>query len=63
MGSESSGRATVSTARPEEDIARGQRVARYAKLDRFEPASVRRVRLTIEDAVAAPERVALRLYA
>ena len=77
--------ATVSTARLEEDIARGQRVARYAlhgagddgawrelargttigyaKLDRFEPAGVRRVRLTIEDAVAAPERVALRLYA
>src|SRR2546425_6202295 len=64
--------------RLEEDIAHGQRVARYAvvgagesgawselvrgetigyrKLDRFAPASVRRVRVVVEDAVAAPRR-------
>ena len=75
--------ATVSVGRLAEDIARGQRVARYtlsgaedgdwrvlsrsttigyAKLDRFEPARVRRVRLTIDDAVAAPEFVTVRLF-
>ena len=70
--------------RIEEDIARGQAVARYAvhgsdggpwhvlsrgstigyaKLDRFAPTGVRRIRLVIEDAVAAPEPVTVRLYA
>jgi alpha-L-fucosidase len=70
--------------RIEEEIARGQAVARYAvygsdggpwqvlsrgttigyaKLDRFAPTAVRRVRLVIEDAVAAPEPVTVRLYA
>jgi alpha-L-fucosidase len=34
----------------------------YAKLDRFAPVTVRRVRLTIEDAIATPERITLRLY-
>jgi alpha-L-fucosidase len=34
----------------------------YAKLDRFAPVTTRRVRLTIEDAVATPERITLRLY-
>jgi alpha-L-fucosidase len=76
--------ARVAIARLEENIARGQRVARYAlsgydgsawrelsrgttigyaRLDRFERAQVRRVRLTIEDAIAAPERVRVRLFA
>jgi alpha-L-fucosidase len=32
------------------------------KLDRFGPASVRRVRLTIDDAVAAPRPVRLALF-
>jgi alpha-L-fucosidase len=35
----------------------------YARLDRFEPVSVRRLRVVIEDAVAPPEPIALRLYA
>ena len=73
----------INVARLAEDIARGQRVARYtlegandsswkpiargttigyAKLERFEPASVRRVRLAIEDSVAAPEPVGVELY-
>ena len=66
-----------------ENIARGQRVARYvlygadtgawrplshgttigyARLDRFEPTVIRRVRLVIEDAIAIPEPVAVQLY-
>jgi alpha-L-fucosidase len=79
------GRTVVAgTVRIEEEIARGQAVARYAvygsdggpwqvlsrgttigyaKLDRFAPTAVRRVRLVIEDAVAAPEPVTVRLYA
>jgi alpha-L-fucosidase len=73
---------TISVARLEENVARGQRVARYTlagatdgewsvlargttigytKLDRLAPANVRRVRLTIEDAVASPEPVVIRL--
>ncbi len=65
---------SVGIVRLEEDIARGQLVARYAvqgtvegtwrelargstvgyrKLDRFEPVLVRKVRLVVEDAVAA----------
>ena len=35
----------------------------YRKLDRFAPVAVSRVRLTIEDAVAAPNPVAIGLYA
>lgn len=74
---------TASIVRLEEDIARGQAVARhavygsnggdwqvltrgttigYARLDRFAPATVRRLRLVIEDAVAAPRPVTIRLY-
>ena len=76
---------TVSVARLAENIARGQRVARYnlegaeraddawrnlssgttigyAKLDRFPTTLLRRIRLTIEDAVAAPEAVTVKLF-
>jgi alpha-L-fucosidase len=74
---------TASIARLEEDIAKGQMVARftlsgfdgeawrklssgttigYARLCRFEPVTVRRVRLTIEDALAAAEPVTIRLH-
>ena len=35
----------------------------YARLDRFEVASVRRVRLAVEEAVAEPRPLRLRLYA
>lgn len=34
----------------------------YARLDRFEPAAVRRVRLVIEEAVAPPEPIGIKLY-
>jgi alpha-L-fucosidase len=75
--------ASISIARIEEDITRGQTVARYtlyggtdtgwrslsrgttigyARLDRFAPASVRRLRLAIEDAVTAPAPVTLKVY-
>ena len=74
---------TVGIARLEEDITRGQAVARYtlygsdggawralsrgttigyAKLDRFAPVAVRRVRLVVEEAEGAPDPVMLRLY-
>jgi alpha-L-fucosidase len=43
-------------------LARGTTIG-HARLERFPAAAVRRVRLVIEDAVAAPERVAVRLYA
>jgi len=75
--------ATISTARFEEDITRGQSVAAYVlhgaaetdwqvlsrgstigytKLDRFPPTTVRRVRLTVQDAATPPIPVAIRLY-
>jgi alpha-L-fucosidase len=75
--------AAVGIARLEEDITRGQAVARYAlygsdggtwfalshgttigyaKLDRFAPVTVRRVRLVIEDAVDGVGPVTVRLY-
>jgi alpha-L-fucosidase len=77
--------ATVGISRLEEDIARGQCVARYAllgmeadgeawreltrgstvghqKLDRFEPATVRKVRIEVQDAVATPHRLRIGLY-
>ena len=75
---------SVSVARLQENIERGQSVARYTlygaadadwrqlsrgttigytKLDRFAPTTVRRVRLVIEDAVAAVEPITLKLYA
>ena len=75
---------TVGLSRLEEDVARGQCVARYTlrgaqdagdwreltggstvgyrKLDRFEPAAVRRVRVDVHDAVAAPRRLRIGLY-
>ena len=78
-------RVTAGLVRLEEDIAHGQRVARYAvlgagesgawtelvrgetigyrKLDRFAPASVRRLRVVVEDAVVAPRPLAIGVYA
>ena len=76
---------TVGVSRLEEDITRGQCVARYAvlgaegggaawrelargttvglrKLDRFGPATVRRVRVEVQDAVAAPRPLRIGLY-
>jgi alpha-L-fucosidase len=74
---------TIGVARLEEDITRGQSVARYtlygavdrdwqvlsrgstigyAKLDRFEPVTVRRVRLAIEDAAGMPQGIAVKFY-
>jgi alpha-L-fucosidase len=71
---------TVSAARMEEDITKGQAVARYsllgaddgdwralvtgttigyARLQRFAPMKVRRLKLVIEDAIDVPERVSL----
>ena len=73
----------VSIVRLEEDIARGQVVARYAisglsgetwrilsrgttigyaRVDRFESVPVRRIRVTIDDAVAAPEPIRIKAY-
>jgi alpha-L-fucosidase len=43
-------------------LSRGTTIG-FRKLDRFGPLAVRRVRLRIEDAVAAPRPVGLRLYA
>ena len=75
--------ATISIARLEEDITRGQSVAKYVlhgaaetdwqvlsrgstigytKLDRFPPTTVRRVRLTVQDAATAQIPVTVRLY-
>lgn len=69
--------------RLEEDIARGQMVARYrcdgqtsvgwqplssgstigyAKIDRFSAAPIARVRVTIDDAVAPPDPIRIRVY-
>ena len=69
----------VTIVRLEEDVAKGQAVARYslagferrrmaradegatigdARLDRFAPTVLRRIRLTIEEAVSAPEPLA-----
>jgi alpha-L-fucosidase len=74
---------TIGIARLEEDITRGQSVARYtlygavdrdwqvlsrgstigyAKLDRFEPVTVRRVRLAIDDAAGTPQGITIKLY-
>jgi alpha-L-fucosidase len=43
-------------------IAAGTTIG-YAKLDRFEPAVIRNVRVTIEDAVAPPEPIRIKIYA
>jgi alpha-L-fucosidase len=73
----------IAVARLEEDITRGQSVARYSlygaadrdwrmisqgstigytKLDRFEPVTVRRVRLAIEGAAEMPHDITVKLY-
>jgi len=75
--------ATLALARLEEDITRGQSVARYtlygatggawrmlsrgstigyAKLDRFEPVTVRHLRLAVEDAAGVPQGIGIKLY-
>jgi alpha-L-fucosidase len=75
--------ATFAVARLEEDITRGQSVARYTlygavdrdwqvlsrgstigytRLDRFEPVTVRRVRLAIDGAAGMPQDIAIKLY-
>ena len=74
---------TPGIIRLEENISRGQVIARYsisglegsawltlasgttigyARLERIEPAAVRRLRVTIEEAVAAPEGIRIRVY-
>jgi alpha-L-fucosidase len=74
----------IRLARLEENIARGQSVARYTlsgaadggwqplsrgstigytKLDRFEPVTVSRVRLAIDESIGPPEGITVRLYA
>lgn len=74
---------SISIARLEEDITRGQIVARYAleaqvgdswrelssgttigycKLDRLDPVTTRRVRLTINEALETPTAVRIKLY-
>jgi alpha-L-fucosidase len=42
-------------------LSRGETIG-YRKLDRFEPAAVRRVRLRVEDAIAAPASLRLGLH-
>jgi alpha-L-fucosidase len=44
------------------ELSRGTTIG-YARLDRFAPSSVRRVRVVIEDSVRPPEPIAIRLYA
>jgi alpha-L-fucosidase len=43
-------------------LSRGETIG-YRKLDRFDPVSVRRVRLVIEDALDTPKLAGIRLYA
>jgi alpha-L-fucosidase len=43
-------------------LSRGSTIG-YAKLDRFEPVPVRRVRLAIEDVAGPPPNIAIKLYA
>jgi alpha-L-fucosidase len=43
------------------DLSKGTTIG-YTRLDRFEPVIVRRVRVVIEDAVAAPEPVRIKLF-
>lgn len=75
---------SIGVVRLEEDIRRGQRVARYtvscqdgkawktlsqgttigyARIDRFEPAVLRRLRVTIDEAVAPPLPLAISAFA
>jgi alpha-L-fucosidase len=74
---------SAATARLEEDITKGQFVARYtlsgfdgtawrtlargttigyARLDRFESVPLQRVRLTVEEAIAPPEPIEMKLF-
>ncbi len=43
------------------ELTRGTTVG-YRKLDRFEPAAVRQVRVVVEDAIAAPRPLRIGLY-
>jgi alpha-L-fucosidase len=43
-------------------LSRGTTIG-YARIDRFEPANVRRVRLVIDESIEEPERISIRLYA
>jgi alpha-L-fucosidase len=43
-------------------LVRGTTIG-YARIVRFEPATVRRLRLVINDAVAPPVKITVRLYA
>jgi alpha-L-fucosidase len=43
------------------ELSRGTTIG-YARLDRFEPATIRRVRIVIEDAVAPPEAIGVKVY-
>jgi alpha-L-fucosidase len=75
---------TAGAVRLEEDITKGQTIARYrlesaeagewrplskgttigyAKIERFQPVAFRKVRVVIEEAVAPPERLAIRVFA
>jgi alpha-L-fucosidase len=47
---------------PWRPLAHGTTVG-YARIERFQPSTVRRVRLKIEDAVAPPVKITVRLYA
>ena len=42
-------------------LSRGTTIG-YARIDRFEPVAVRRVRVTIDEAIAEPERVTVKLF-
>jgi alpha-L-fucosidase len=74
---------TASIVRLEEDITRGQDIARYAvlgsdggdwqplskgttvgyaKIDRFASTAVQRVKVVVEDALAPPRPIALKLF-
>jgi len=52
---------SVSDGGPWQVLERGSTVG-YARLVRFPPTQVRRIKLTVDQAVAAPEQVHLRLY-
>jgi alpha-L-fucosidase len=43
-------------------LSRGTTIG-YARIEKFEPARVRRVRLVIDESIGEPERIDLRLYA
>ena len=75
---------TAGAVRLEEDITKGQAIARYrlesadagdwhpvargttigyAKIERFKPMAFRKVRVVIEETVAPPERIAIKVFA